>query len=364
MPDCRTLAGLTSNQSVTPEPDQSNSCPTSPSVKKTFRLVILGSPRTGKTSIVSRFLDEEFDERYIPTIENFHRKIYRNRGEAYQLDIMDRSGSNPFPASRRLYFYAGDIFLLVGSYDNEKSIKELAEIYKQIEECKLDRPKLPSNQINALFVINKSDIPLAKRELSHEQILDILKDILPTSDDLVSCSAALNENISKVFGKLFTLGKLPKLMNPEIHKTLRNELSEDGVLNRRNQGSIKNVLKRFQKDAEEQITDVYKNVRRSSLRTDLLRAKSCSFLIRGQISTYKANRKSQRMYSFPQKEQTHQQDECSSESLSVKEDKQPPSIRNAHQQQCPVTSNTSYHIPAGPDIFNTILNSAKRCVIS
>lgn len=70
------------------------------------------------------------------------------------------------------------------------------------------------------------------------------------------------------------------------------------------------------------------------------------------------------MYSFPQKEQTHQQDECSSESLSVKEDKQPPSIRNAHQQQSPVTSNTSYHIPAGPDIFNTILNSAKRCVIS
>ena len=50
----------------------------------------------------------------------------------------------------------GDIFLLVGSYDNEKSIKELAEIYKQIEECKLDRPKLPSNQINALFVVNKS----------------------------------------------------------------------------------------------------------------------------------------------------------------------------------------------------------------
>lgn len=46
-------------------------------------------------------------------------------------------------------------------------------------------------------------------------------------------------------------------MNPEIHKTLRNELSEDGVLNRRNQGSIKNVLKRFQKDAEEQMYEFW-----------------------------------------------------------------------------------------------------------
>ena len=33
-----------------------------------------------------------------------------------------------------------------------------------------------------------------------------------------------------MFGKLFTLGKLPKHMNPQFHKMLRAELSADGAL--------------------------------------------------------------------------------------------------------------------------------------
>jgi small GTP-binding protein len=71
------------------------------------RLVILGSSKVGKTSIVSRFLCNKFDESYTPTIEDFHRKIYRIKGEAYRLDILDTSGNHPFPAMRRLSIITG-----------------------------------------------------------------------------------------------------------------------------------------------------------------------------------------------------------------------------------------------------------------
>uniref|UniRef100_A0A4X1STG9 Dexamethasone-induced Ras-related protein 1 n=1 Tax=Sus scrofa TaxID=9823 RepID=A0A4X1STG9_PIG len=70
--------------------------------KHCYRMVVLGSPKVGKTAIVSRFLTGRFEDAYTPTVEDFHRKFYRIRGEVYQLDILDTSGNHPFPAMRRL----------------------------------------------------------------------------------------------------------------------------------------------------------------------------------------------------------------------------------------------------------------------
>lgn len=78
-----------------------------PPLKNCFRLVLVGSSKVGKTSIVSRFLDNRYDDKYTPTIENFHRKVYRIRGESYRLDILDTSGNDPFPAMRRLSLMTG-----------------------------------------------------------------------------------------------------------------------------------------------------------------------------------------------------------------------------------------------------------------
>lgn len=75
--------------------------------KNCFRLVLLGSSKVGKTALVTRFLDNRFDDKYTPTIENFHRKIYNIRGESYRLDLLDTSGNNPFPAMRRLSLMTG-----------------------------------------------------------------------------------------------------------------------------------------------------------------------------------------------------------------------------------------------------------------
>ena len=54
-----------------------------------------------------RFLNNKFNDSYTPTIENFYRKVYRIRGEVYQLDILDTSGNHPFPAMQRLSFITG-----------------------------------------------------------------------------------------------------------------------------------------------------------------------------------------------------------------------------------------------------------------
>ncbi|ESO00657.1 hypothetical protein HELRODRAFT_142525, partial [Helobdella robusta] len=101
-----------------------------------YRLVLLGSSRVGKTSIVSRFLSNWFDDRYTPTIEDFHRKIYRIRGETYRLDILDTSGNDPFPAMKRLSLLTGDLFIIVYSIDSRESFEEAIRLKDQVTKTK------------------------------------------------------------------------------------------------------------------------------------------------------------------------------------------------------------------------------------
>lgn len=71
------------------------------------RIVVLGAPRVGKTSILRRYLRDGFVEEYKPTSEDFLRKLFRIRGETYQIDILDASGERSFPAKRRLSILTG-----------------------------------------------------------------------------------------------------------------------------------------------------------------------------------------------------------------------------------------------------------------
>lgn len=71
------------------------------------RIVVLGAPRVGKTSILRRYLRDGFVEEYNPTSEDFLRKLFRIRGETYQIDILDASRERDFPARRRLSILTG-----------------------------------------------------------------------------------------------------------------------------------------------------------------------------------------------------------------------------------------------------------------
>lgn len=71
------------------------------------RIVVLGAPRVGKSSIVRRYLRDGFAEEYNPTSEDFLRKLFRIRGETYQIDILDASRERDFPAKRRLSILTG-----------------------------------------------------------------------------------------------------------------------------------------------------------------------------------------------------------------------------------------------------------------
>ncbi|EYB93168.1 hypothetical protein Y032_0185g1027 [Ancylostoma ceylanicum] len=245
------------------------SCPSSPAVKKAFRLVVVGSARTGKSSLVGRFLDADFEDRYIPTIENFYRKLYKIKSEVYQLDIIDCSGNDPFPAARKLSYISGDMFLLVSSVDNADSVAHMLDIRQQISDCKASRGAAGGSDTPCVFVLNKADLPEHRWQTTEKEVGEQIEHLTGSQDSFVVCSAANNLNIDKAFAKLFTMNKCPKHMNPELHKMLRNELSADGETGRKH--ILRRMRSRFSRENEDCLTTYTDlNARRPSLRTDLL----------------------------------------------------------------------------------------------
>lgn len=302
---------------------EGRSCPSSPLVKKSFRLVVLGSTQTGKSSIVSRFLDDTFSERYMPTIENFHRKMYKIKGELYQLDLLDTSGNDPFPAARRLSFIsgkgagadelcaiellllmllsrnrmrfiltaesiAGDLFMLVSSTDLPASFDELFNYREQIIDCKTSglRGKLDNANVPIVMVLNKTDLPDSKKQLDAEVCRFRVQEVCGETGHLLECSAKTGENVDAIFATLFQTAKLPKQMSPQLHKLLRAEHSADArlpttstagspQLGNATKSPLRRMRSKFSKDGDDTAVTTYTEpVRRPSLRTDLFLMKT------------------------------------------------------------------------------------------
>ncbi|XP_045592687.1 GTP-binding protein Rhes isoform X2 [Procambarus clarkii] len=212
----RTQAAVPSSLPLVPQKSMK------PHAKNCFRLVILGSSRVGKTSLVSRFLNNKFEDTYTPTIEDFHRKLYRIRGDVYQLDILDTSGNHPFPAMRRLSFLTGDLFVLVFSWDSRDSWNEVLRLREQIMETKQSasanttgsRKKRAATRVPMVIAGNKCD--REQRGVTLEEVQEFVSSLSCCA--YVETSAKKDSNVDKLFYELFVLANLPMEMSPALHK--------------------------------------------------------------------------------------------------------------------------------------------------
>ncbi|XP_043289913.1 dexamethasone-induced Ras-related protein 1 [Venturia canescens] len=275
---------------ISPSPastsSQEDSC--KPPPRNCYRLVVLGTARVGKTAIVARFLSNKFEESYTPTIEDFHRKLYRIRGEVHQLDLLDTSGNHPFPAMRRLSFLTGDLFVLVFSMDCRESFEETIRLREAILESKVSATQGKSRKsyhhlrVPMVIVGNKCD-----REAKSVTVEEA-EEYCNSQDDcciFVEVSAKRNYHVDELFYQLFVVAGLPLEMAPNHHRKVPLTFGSPTMLPP-SQPKHKSTLsiKRRLSDA---CGVVAPNVRRPSIRTDLMimRTKTCSLAAGNENNT-------------------------------------------------------------------------------
>ena len=88
------------------------------------KILLLGDGAVGKTSLVHRFGEGVFEERYKATIgvDIFSKSVTTDSGSAIELQLWDLSGQAHFSAVRSKFYNKADGALLVFDLTNKKEI--------------------------------------------------------------------------------------------------------------------------------------------------------------------------------------------------------------------------------------------------
>lgn len=164
--------------------------------RNVFNVVVMGAGGVGKTSLVTRFVNNEFSEDYTPTAEDLYEKpIHLRKGVSAILQVLDTAGSYRFPAMKRLTLQFGEAFILVYSVNDPDSLDEALKLQEEIYEAK------GTDDVPMVLVGNKCDLTSGtdKRLVSHAiaSTLSRGKNCI-----LADTSAKDNLNISGVFTAL------------------------------------------------------------------------------------------------------------------------------------------------------------------
>merc|ERR1711991_426893 len=173
-----------------------------PSPSKLRKVVVMGFPGVGKTTIGVQFVEKHFVDSYSPTISNTFHTTLTHGGCSYDLEIVDSAGQDEHSMWHAQHAIGVDGFIMVYSVVNKKSFGVMRVINDKIlDACGTER-------VARVLVGNKVDMG-GKREVSKDEGMELAQAL---GCAFVECSAKQNENIEVAFRLL--LDELEKLNAP------------------------------------------------------------------------------------------------------------------------------------------------------
>ena len=159
----------------------------------TLKIIPLGEPATGKSSIISRFNDDSFPERIVPTIGSVEfRKNITLSGKKFTLRIVDTAGQERFHSITPSFIRDADGVLLIFDVTDRKSFKNGIPRMKKLLDSYLD------DSASIFLVGNKVDAE-DKREVTRKQAEELAANL---GVRYFETSAKTGQNIQKVFEEL------------------------------------------------------------------------------------------------------------------------------------------------------------------
>ena len=108
--------------------------------EKELKVILLGECGVGKTNIISRFMDDKFDEDTTSTTSSSYvMKVIKKDNITYRLNIWDTAGQEKYRSVTKMFLQEANIIILVYSIVDEDSFEALEFWYKKIKEnCGID----------------------------------------------------------------------------------------------------------------------------------------------------------------------------------------------------------------------------------
>ncbi|WP_166381877.1 Rab family GTPase [Polaribacter sp. 11A2H] len=154
------------------------------------KVLLVGNFGVGKTSLIRRFVLNEFSEDYISTIGvRVSKKIVEYKNETIKLMIWDVAGTNGNEKIPKAYFLGSNAAMFVFDVSREETYLTINENLNMVKEL--------SGLQNITVIGNKKDL------LTAEELESVIQKI-SVNIDLIT-SAKEDENVEDAFMKLTSL---------------------------------------------------------------------------------------------------------------------------------------------------------------
>jgi len=181
---------------------------------KKYKIVFLGDQSVGKTSLITRFMYDTFDETYAATIgiDFLSKTMYLEEGKTIRLQLWDTAGQERFRSLIPSYIRDSHVAVICYDITNKKSFDNLD---KWIKDVKLER----GDDVIIVLVGNKLDLATDKRQVSLEDV-EILQNKIGARF-FIETSTKVNHNVKLLFKKIAQ--SLPEFNQDENSEDANNK---------------------------------------------------------------------------------------------------------------------------------------------
>ncbi|MCP8717228.1 MAG: Rab6 family protein [Asgard group archaeon] len=181
---------------------------------KKYKIVFLGDQSVGKTSLITRFMYDTFDETYAATIgiDFLSKTMYLEEGKTIRLQLWDTAGQERFRSLIPSYIRDSHVAVICYDITNKKSFDNLD---KWIKDVKLER----GDDVIIVLVGNKLDLATDKRQVSLEDV-EILQNKIGARF-FIETSTKANHNVKLLFKKIAQ--SLPEFNQDENSEDANNK---------------------------------------------------------------------------------------------------------------------------------------------
>ena len=203
-----------------------------------FKLLIIGDPDTGKSCLLSRYIDDIFYEIYIPTVGvDFKFKTLELEDLIIKLQIWDTAGQERFSTITSAYYQGADGILLVYDSTNGKTFNNLDHWLAEIE-------KHSPKNVSVMLVGNKIDLD-SMQKVSYENELAYAQ---THQLKFIEASCSNNKGVEEAF-----TGIIKEIINKRLF--VNNEKKEEIIPTQSIEDNMKdqviNIESTTTKDAKE-----------------------------------------------------------------------------------------------------------------
>ena len=177
-----------------------------------IKITLLGNPGVGKTCIISRYIDDVFDENNSSTIgANYSEKVINKIGKEYELNIWDTAGQEKFHSLGKHFYKEAYVVCLVYDITSQDSLEQLKSIwYPALQKY--------GEKYTILAVVgNKSDLYEGDNLADENEAKKFAQEIGAT---FLLTSAKTGEGIEKLFDTLTDRFLSPEF-NPKLEEMMK-----------------------------------------------------------------------------------------------------------------------------------------------